>query len=86
MVIGGKFQRAPGYPEELKHFRVYLRDSNASDALRRVVANTSYSLDITISGEGSGDENHPQDNLDIKVTITAEGWKPMEQEEVVTPQ
>lgn len=86
LVIGGKFQRAPGYPEELKHFRVYLRDSNASDALRRVVANTSYSLDITISGEGSGDENHPQDNLDIKVTITAEGWKPMEQEEVVTPQ
>lgn len=86
LVIGGKFQRAPGYPEELKHFRVYLRDSNASDALRRVVANTSYLLDITISGEGSGDENHPQDNLDIIVTITAEGWEPMEQEEEVTPQ
>lgn len=84
VVVGGIFKYQSG-KEALKHFIVKLNDPNASDKSPEVLANTVYKLKISIEGEGSEDENHPQETAGIKATITVKDWEVIEQNENLPP-
>lgn len=77
LIISGKFQRYVGAPVELKHFRVIIDHLGAP----KVVGNFIYKLKITITGEGSKDENHPELNAHVAATIEVADWKVIEQTE-----
>ena len=47
----------------------------------KVVGNFIYKLKITITGEGSKDENHPELNAHVAATIEVADWKVIEQTE-----
>lgn len=78
LIISGKFQRYEGAPEELKHFRVILQHPDGSS---KVEGNYIYKLKITITGEGSKDENHPELNAHVAATIDVAPWNVIIQEE-----
>ncbi len=78
LIIGGKFKRYAEAPEELKHFRVILEHPNGD---QKVEGNYIYKLKITITGEGSKDENHPELNAHVAATIEVADWKVIEQTE-----
>lgn len=78
LIISGKFQRYAGAPAELKHFRVILQHP---DGASKVEGNYIYKLKITITGEGSEDENHPELNAHVAAAIDVAPWNVIEQNE-----
>lgn len=75
LLITGIFKRrAADKNGEIKNFRVILQDKNKGELIE-VLRNNVYKLNITISGEGSSNEDKIELNAHVSATIETEKWK-----------
>lgn len=78
-MITGKFKRNSAAPVETKNFRVILKEKDAPAA--EVLANTVYKLTVTVTGEGSKNEDNIELNAHVAATIEVAPWNVIEQTE-----
>lgn len=84
LLITGIFKRrAADENGEIKNFRVILQDKNKGDLIE-VLRNNVYKLNITISGEGSSNEDKIELNAHVSATIETEKWQLIVQNETDT--
>lgn len=84
LLITGIFKRrAADKNGEIKNFRVILQDKNKGEQIE-VLRNNVYKLNITISGEGSSNEDKIELNAHVSATIETEKWQLIEQTETDT--
>lgn len=77
LVLEGLFKRTENSPAELRHFHVVLN----KDGQNGVMANYIYKLTVTITGEGSPNEDEILLNAHISSKITVAPWNVIEQTE-----
>lgn len=77
LVLEGLFKRTPTSEPELRHFHVVLNKGGENG----VMANYIYKLAVTITGEGSPNENEILLNAHISSQIEVEDWNVIEQKE-----
>lgn len=81
LLITGIFKRrAVDEQGEIKNFRVILQDKNKGELIE-VLRNNVYKLNITISGEGSSNEDKIELNAHVSAEITVAKWTIIEQNE-----
>ena len=78
LLISGKFKRSSDAPAETRHFRVLLKDQ---DQPVKVLKNHVYKLTVTITGEGSPNEDEILLNAHVAAQITVAPWNVIEQNE-----
>ena len=78
LLIAGEFKRSSSATGEVRHFRVLLKDG--SDPVK-VLANHVYKLTVTITGEGSPNEDEIRLNTHVAATIEVAPWNVIEQNE-----
>lgn len=84
LLITGIFKRRDVDKQgEIKNFRVILQDKNKGEQIE-VLRNNVYKLNITISGEGSSNEDKIELNAHVSATIETEKWQLIEQTETDT--
>lgn len=82
LLITGKFYRnASDLTGEVRNFRVFLQDPADTNKTIQVLANHVYKLTVTITGEGSPNEDEILSNAHVAATITVNPWKVINQEE-----
>lgn len=75
LLITGIFKRrAADKNGEIKNFRVILQDKDKGEQIE-VLRNNVYKLNITISGEGSSNEDKIELNAHVSATIETEKWQ-----------
>lgn len=77
LVLEGLFKRTENSPAELRHFHVVLNKEGQNG----VMANYIYKLTVTITGEGSPNEDEILLNAHISSKITVAPWNVIEQDE-----
>lgn len=84
LLITGIFKRrAADEQGEIKNFRVILQDKDKGEQIE-VLRNNVYKLNITISGEGSSNEDKIELNAHVSATIETEQWQLIVQNETDT--
>lgn len=78
LVLEGLFKRTPTSEPELRHFHVVFNDTNG---VKGVKANYIYKLAVTLTGEGSPNENEMLLNAHISAQIKVAAWNVIEQKE-----
>lgn len=80
LLIAGKFKRSQEVTGdgEVRHFRVLLKDGTNPV---KVLANHVYKLTVTITGEGSPNEDEIRLNTHVAATIEVAPWNVIEQTE-----
>lgn len=78
LLIAGEFKRSSTAKAEVRHFRVLLKDK---DQPVKVLANHVYKLTVTITGEGSPNEDEILLNAHVAATIEVAPWNVIIQEE-----
>lgn len=81
LVLEGIFKRTQNSPEELRHFHVVLNKKGQNGVENGVMANYIYKLTVTITGEGSPNEDEILLNAHISATIDVAPWNVIEQNE-----
>lgn len=82
LLISGKFIRNKNVPgvKETRNFRVFLDDPQDSEG-PMVKRNHIYKLNVTITGEGSSNEDKIELNAHVAAEITVANWTIIEQNE-----
>nr|WP_129729842.1 fimbrial protein [Parabacteroides goldsteinii] len=82
LLISGKFIRNSNAPDvkETRNFRVFLDDPKDSEG-PMVKRNHIYKLNVTITGEGSSNEDKIELNAHVSAEITVANWSIIEQTE-----
>lgn len=82
LLISGKFIRNLNAPDvkETRNFRVFLDDPKDSER-PMVKRNHIYKLNVTITGEGSSNEDKIELNAHVSAEITVANWSIIEQTE-----
>lgn len=82
LLISGKFIRNLNVPDvkETRNFRVFLDDPKDSEG-PMVKRNHIYKLNVTITGEGSSNEDKIELNAHVSAKITVANWSIIEQTE-----
>lgn len=80
LLISGKFKLSSAASPETRHFRVLLRDQKENGPVK-VLANHVYKLTVTITGEGSPNEDEILLNAHVAATIDVAPWNVIEQNE-----
>lgn len=81
LVLEGLFKRTPNSKPELRHFHVVFNDTNGVNGVK---ANYIYKLAVTLTGEGSPNENEMLLNAHISAQIKVADWNVIEQNETDT--
>ena len=79
LILVVEFKNAAGV-KSTKHMRVLLKDNGADD-VPEVLMNHVYKLNITITGEGSANEDDIRLNAHISAKIEVAPWNVIEQNE-----
>lgn len=74
LLISGIFKRNAASEGEIKNFRVILQDIELGENAVQVVPNNVYKLNVTITGEGSTNEDKIESNAHISVEIQVADW------------
>lgn len=81
LLITGKFKRQTNSTPEVRNFRVLLKDDAATDKNPQVLMNNIYKLFVTITGEGSGNEDNIELNAHVSFKIEVAPWNVINQTE-----
>lgn len=81
LLITGKFKRQANSTPEVRNFRVLLKDDAATDRNPQVLMNNIYKLIVTITGEGSGNEDNIELNAHVSFKIDVAPWNVINQDE-----
>lgn len=82
LLITGLFKRSAASEGEIKNFRVILQDAELGINAVQIVPNNVYKLIITITGEGSSNEDKIESNAHVSVEIKVANWFVVNQTEV----
>lgn len=74
LLIAGKLKRHANAQEEVKHFRVILQDTKDGEQAVQVKRNHVYKLNVTVVGEGSGNEDQVETSAYVSASITVGEW------------
>lgn len=74
LLIAGKLKRHANAQEEVKHFRVILQDTKDGAQAVQVKRNHVYKLNVTVVGEGSGNEDQVETSAYVSASITVGEW------------
>lgn len=78
LLITGKFKRNATAEEEVKNFRVILKDGTEDPQVKR---NNVYKLTVTLTGEGSSNEDKIEMNAHVSTEIEVAKWFVVKQDE-----
>lgn len=78
LLITGKFKRNATAEEEVKNFRVILKDGTEDPQVKR---NNVYKLTVTLTGEGSSNEDKIEMNAHVSTEIEVAKWFVVKQNE-----
>lgn len=78
LLITGKFKRNATAEEEVKNFRVILKDGTEDPQVKR---NNVYKLTVTLTGEGSSNEDKIEMNAHVSTEIEVANWFVVKQDE-----
>lgn len=78
LLITGIFKRNATAEEEVKNFRVILKDGTEDPQVKR---NNVYKLTVTLTGEGSSNENKIEMNAHVSTEIVVANWFVVKQDE-----
>ncbi|WP_293739047.1 fimbrial protein [uncultured Parabacteroides sp.] len=81
LLIAGDYKATSASTAEKRHFRVKIDHDPGAAVDYRVVANYIYKLTVTITGEGSGNEDDYKLNAHVAATIDVAPWNVVEQNE-----
>lgn len=81
LLITGLFKRSADSKGEIKNFRVILQDTDLNEPVQ-IVPNNVYKLTVTITGEGSSNEDKIESNAHISVEIEVLNWYVVDQKEI----
>ncbi|MCD8138095.1 MAG: fimbrial protein [Parabacteroides gordonii] len=82
LLITGNFKRNAATEAEVKNFRVILQDTSLGENAVQVVPNNVYKLIVTITGEGSSNEDKIESNAHVSVEIKVANWFVVGQTEI----
>lgn len=74
LLIAGKLKRHANAQEEVKHYRVILQDTKDGTQAIQVKRNHVYKLNVTVIGEGSGNEDQVETSAYVAASITVGEW------------